>query len=90
MKCPYCKGTGKSNMWINGANVPCNVCKGTGEAEVTNEQWLRQASTEELAEWIVEMSTICTINHQCELCDSWCDEKKVMEWLKQPHTDKER
>ena len=55
MKCPYCKGTGKSNMWINGGCVPCTACKGTGNMEVTNEEWLRTATGEELAEIIYDL-----------------------------------
>ena len=52
---------------------------------MTNDEWRRTCSTEEFAEWITELSELCTIRHQCELCDSWCDEKKVMEWLKEKH-----
>ena len=79
MKCPYCKGTGKSNMWINGGNVPCTACKGTGNMEVTNEQWIRLCTTEQLAKEIYE----CVMTHP------WHISKEVfLEWLKQPHKEK--
>ena len=87
--CKACGGSGRTQMvtLVKGADFPCIECNGTGEVEQTNEEWLRTATTEQLAEWIVGMSTICTINHECDRCDSWCDEKKVVEWLKQPHTN---
>lgn len=55
----------------------------------TNEQWIKQCTTEQLAEWIVHLADQCTISHECNRCESWCDEKRVVEWLKQPHTTKE-
>ena len=63
----------------------CNFYK--PKKPITNEEWLRSCTTMELAEWIVGMSTICTINHECDRCDSWCDEKKVVKWLKEKHTE---
>lgn len=96
MRCPYCKGTGKSNMWINGGNVPCYACKGTGDMEVTNEQWLCLLSTEEKAEWILDVSDECfdcgkSDNGDCPfgkvgVC-TCVNKDSVVEWLKQPHTN---
>ena len=81
MICPYCKGTGKSNMWINGGCVPCTACKGTGNMEVTNEEWLRFCSTEELAEFIRKQRD--------DWSDGWYSDwhpfSEIIEWLKQPH-----
>ena len=57
--------------------------------EPTNEEWLRSLDTEQLAEWIVHIADQCTISHECNYCKSWCDEKRVVEWLKQPHITKE-
>lgn len=57
---------------------------------LTNEEWLHTLNTEQLAEWITELSDQCTIRHQCELCDGWCDEKRVVEWLKQPHREEKK
>ena len=54
-------------------------------APMTNENWLRSCTTEQLAEWIVHLADDCTMQHECNLCNSWCDEKRVIEWLKQPH-----
>ena len=58
---------------------------GLTTSEQTNEEWLRSCNTEQLAEWIVHLADDCTMQHECDLCNSWCDEKRVMEWLKQPH-----
>ena len=67
MKCKYCNGTGISNTCVNGTFKPCSFCDGTGEYEPfdadieldkldsepqTNEEWLRTATTEQLAEFI--------------------------------------
>lgn len=62
------------------------ICDVDDDIDVlTNDKWRRTCSTEEFAEWITELSELCTIRHQCELCDGWCDEKRVMEWLKEKH-----
>ena len=54
MKCPHCYGIGEvlkeSDDGIGWITKKCRWCNGTGEAEMTNEQWLRTATTEELAE----------------------------------------
>ena len=70
--------------------MDCPYCGGTGEMEIemTNEEWLRSATTEQLAEWLQEhmdcascsCKTICRQGHDCKLA--------LMEWLKQPHTFK--
>lgn len=85
MKCPECGGAGFF-FGLNGFINVCLHCDGTGEVEMTNEYFLQTATTEELAEWIVHLADDCTMQHECNLCNSWCDEKRVMEWLKQPHT----
>lgn len=49
MKCKYCNGTGEH---INDANrmTTCEFCGGTGVIKpLTNEEYIRQCSTEELA-----------------------------------------
>ena len=98
MKCPICHGKGRVQdhkyneehdiEYLVYCEKKCEYCNGTGEVNEplqTNEEWLRTCSTEELAEWIVHIADQCTISHECNLCESWCDEKKVMEWLKEKH-----
>jgi hypothetical protein len=95
MKCKYCDGTGKSNMYKDGAFVDCMYCCGTGEMEVemTNEEWIKSANTEQLAEVI---GNIAKNAYQCcqdgktnkcvnrNHCTGYCD-YGWGEWLKQPH-----
>ena len=55
--------------------------------KVTNEEWLRQCTTEQFAEWLRGVYWHC---HEidCEHCNyPWrCMEKgDIVEWLKQPH-----
>ena len=57
----------------------------------TNEEWLKMMTTEQLAEWLRGVYWHC---HEidCEHCNyPWrCMEKgDIVEWLKQPHTEKE-
>lgn len=87
MRCPYCKGTGKSNMWINGGNVPCYACKGTGDMEVTNEQWLCLLSTEEKAEWLSKHFHCGDCIFEKPMCGGEYDGCKsaFVEWLKEKH-----
>ena len=73
MKCLTCNGTGKERrcfyektgvdkwekVWDD---VPCEECNGTGEIEVTNEEWLEQASTEEKAKLL---SKLCKSIYNC-------------------------
>ena len=54
MKCKYCNGTGEH---INDANrmTTCEFCGGTGVVEpLTNEKWLKQCTTEQLAEFLAD------------------------------------
>lgn len=52
---------------------------------MTEQEYIQTCNTEQLAEWIVHLADVCTMQHECRLCNSWCDEKRVVEWLKQPH-----
>ena len=90
MKCYKCNGTGYYDI-----DNDCPVCDGTGEVQKTNEEWLRQCTTEQLAEAIYYLTWYYT-----ELEDRleknvkngrYNDDeniKIVMEWLKQPHSPK--
>ena len=95
MKCPCCNGTGRTPMVTivktdSGltCDFPCIECDGTGEVEMTNEYFLQTATTEQLAEWVVSTNR-CKKDHLCSVCkQKWCDKKFVVEWLKQPHTER--
>ena len=68
------------------------------EHKLTEQEWLQTATTEQLAEWIVDKSNeiiswiICeVIENECDVDedDYWQKKSDVVEWLKQPHTIKE-
>lgn len=56
-----------------------------GKEPMTNEDWLRTCSTEELAEFIRKQRD--------DWSDGWYSDchrfEEILEWLKQPHTPKE-
>lgn len=60
MKCKHCNGTGKIKMPTFDDAMPileedCGKCHGTGEIEVTNEEYIRSCSFDELAECLTEV-----------------------------------
>lgn len=93
MRCPHCYGIGEvlkeSDDGIGWITKKCRWCNGTGEAEMTNEQWLRTATTEELAETMAERiinshTMFEYILHQ----DNRREEdlvREIREWLKEIH-----
>lgn len=54
----------------------------------TNEEWIKSATTEELAEWIAKCikDTIIFTNGNRKYTDNIVSIKWWVEWLKQPHT----
>ena len=91
MICPKCNGKGSVYNALGSFYEDCGHCQGTGMVRVegepmTEQEYLQTCTTEQLAEWIVHLADQCTISHECNRCESWCDEKRVVEWLKQPHT----
>ena len=86
MKCKYCDGTGKSKY---GYNQPCTHCDGKGFVEpLTNEEWLKQCTTEQLAEWInniVDDGIIKAWMIKNNCCGDYLESVKW--WLKQPHSE---
>ncbi len=61
MKCPICKGEPKIIRWT--ADQPryicCERCGGTGEVEsVSNEEYLRSCSSEQLAEFLSKIGEL--------------------------------
>ena len=90
MKCPKCDGVGfvPTNVFgINGA-IKCDFCDGTGVfitnavEPMTNEEWRKTCSAEEFAEFL------CNVGFENETIVRKFKSEWV-EWLKQPHTDKE-
>lgn len=91
-ECPKCKGYG-----IVGSAVPdilrgrgaifssneCDMCHGSGEVPMTNEEWIKQCTTEQLAEILVCMaedkSETKTVHKE--------NVGKCVWWLKQPHSE---
>lgn len=86
MICPKCGGGGK---------VYCTMCKGTGlyheEDLITEQEYIQTCTTEQLAEWLQEHMDCVGCPASQEKCHRYYDACKevMMEWLKQPHTDKE-
>ena len=76
-RCQNCNGKGFYS--VDWKMVRCEVCNGSGKKPQTNEEWLRSATTEQLAEtlaWIEdrgELPTVCKENV-----------KAFEKWLKQP------
>ena len=77
MKCSKCSGAGYIYNNLVGYAEDCSVCHGKGEV-LTNEEWLRQCTTEQLAE------VLCDIRYDYQV--PWKN-KGVVEWLKQPHRE---
>ena len=83
MKCPRCNGQGFSVI----AKWKCPVCDGKGEVEQTNEEWLRSASTEDVAKWL---SKISKYFHECGKRDVYPKtmyEEDWERWLKEKHKE---
>lgn len=98
MKCPMCDGTGKcyeqtiryQEIETNRTELhlaKCKKCNGSGKVEITNEEWLKQCDTEQLAEWLQEHMECASCGCNKDICYQGYDCCKLafMEWLKQPH-----
>ena len=89
MICKKCNGKGyiyTNAFGING-KLRCDVCGGNGKIlsnQMTNEEWLRSATFEELAGAIYEWHTKGYARGRLEVDLNPITE--VVEWLKQPHT----
>ena len=92
INCYVCNASGR----IAGNNYrhssKCKRCNGTGEINyysLTNEDFLRMATTEQLAEWIAKCikDTINLTNGNRKYTDNIVSTKWWTEWLKQPHKD---
>ena len=52
LRCEECHGKGKVS--IDWQSYLCGVCGGTGKKELTNQLYIQNCTTEELAEWLCE------------------------------------
>ena len=101
MKCPKCKGTGcvprpdGTELFGLTELMTCDLCHGTGEVELTNEEWLEQASTEEKAKFILDIKEHCYYcgakqipdRERCPFRDGKCRNNlhEFLGWLKEKH-----
>ena len=95
MKCGYCDGTGEH---INDANrmTTCEFCGGKGVVEpLTNEEYIRSCSTEELAKLIYKIAVTDVLMDRfftaevvnAEIVDVDSGIKEAETWLKEKHHD---
>lgn len=95
MKCPICNGKGTQFIadYDGMYDIVCDKCKGKGELDengkpiLTNEEYLKSCTTEQLAEWIasvVQKAISIKKNNGIVMLESaiWWEE-----WLKQLHTN---
>ena len=71
--------------------------KEIGSEPETNEEWLKQCDTEQLAEWIFRVREKCYYcgarqipdREHCAFGDEFCrnNRHEFVEWLKQPHRE---
>lgn len=98
MKCKMCGGAGVVQGQAPGLVSCCPACDGKGFIEQTNEEWLRSATTEQLADFVVkamilydnsEMTVLEAIKNavknDVKLSNYFME--SLLEWLKQPHTN---
>ena len=58
MKCPYCHGKGSRHV-VDQALKLCLYCQGTGKIEPTHQEFIQNCTTEELAEWVKNVTRHC-------------------------------
>ena len=97
MKCPMCKGgrkvlkKEKGDMGYIVRLAICDKCNGTGEVEMTNEEYIKSCSTDELAELIADIcyGLLGDVAGNCgDVADGyyWQEYKsKWVEWLKEKY-----
>lgn len=90
--CTRCWGTGKvPDFWDETKNIICPRCNGSGkEPQQTNEEWFSGMYTEAKAEWLADhmKCSKCPQQNRCNGYHGGCV-ALILEWLKQPHTNKE-
>ena len=89
IKCDKCNGDGFI-LDENGKAHDCDRCYTCGYIDVeTNEDWLRSASTEELAEWLCEEAWygIDEVLWLMEREDIDTKKEAMIRWLKEKHEE---
>ena len=91
MKCPYCNGKGYYEI---GSSYGTEKVKCHCQREQTNEEYLKQASTEELAEVLFTAYDDGVVSGEWSACGNGCCrgnggemlvKEDFEEWLKQPY-----
>ena len=82
MKCPMCGGDGITDKFTPNVGR-CIKCNGTGEIEVTNEEYIRSCTFEELAGAIYEWYSAGYTTGRVGLPLNSITE--IVEWLKEKH-----
>ena len=97
MKCPICDGKGYVYNALGSFYEDCGHCQGTGKVRaigepMTEEEWLRTATTEELVQAIHLMTTCCYVcgkegvdYKRCYFRKKCTGPKEIAEWLKEEH-----
>ena len=91
MKCPKCGGTG----WDIVHGFDCVSCDGKGEITMTNEEYIRQCSTEELAKLIYKIAVTDVLMDRfftaeivnAEIVNEHIGVKEAEAWLKEKHDE---
>lgn len=83
--CSTCKHANYCEIVAGGYSSQVKSCRDYRKGEMTNEEWLRQASTEDVAKWL---SKISKFFHECGKRDVY--PKTMYEedwewWLKEIH-----
>ena len=97
MKCPKCDGRGYVYNALGSFYEDCGHCQGTGMVRVegepmTEQEYLQTCTTEQLADallawWFDGANTYSQFGlYKWEIDEA---KDKIVEWLKQPHTEKE-
>ena len=95
--CPVCNGTGEVQVTGDSVTDICDKCGGTGKGVIeplTNEEWLKQCTTEQLAEFLADkcnevVETVLS-DASCDIGDIdnddyWYRQADFVEWLKEKH-----
>lgn len=79
-RCPNCNGKGFYS--VDWKQFRCEVCNGSGKKPQTNEEWIKSANTEQLAEFLMRKARFF------ELAQLRLNSVEfVIEWLKGVHKE---
>ena len=91
--CKTCKHANYCEIVAGGYSSQVKSCRDYRKGEMTNEEWLRSATTEQLVHVIHLMTTSCFVcgsdgvdYKRCYFHKKCTGPKEIEEWLKQPHT----